>query len=154
MSTRRTTGLMAGLLLLAPLASLAADEPKTASEPQAATSATELQSDGELAALKAGKDPKTGALRQPTPAENAELTRQIREFWGQFPRHDVKNDRRAGTTSLVVAPHSISTSIATVGADGQVVWGCVDHEASGASVESLLQKLQAQPASKPVAGDR
>jgi hypothetical protein len=147
MSTRRTAGAVAGLLLLAPLASFAADEAQPAAAPPEA--ATRAQSDGDLSALKVGTDPKTGALRQPSEAEEAELTRQMRAFWAQYPRHQAKKNARTGATSLVVAPHALSTSVASVGADGKVSWTCVeDVDDAGLALAQLREKAahqQAQP---------
>lgn len=145
MSMRRATGLAAGLLLLAPLASFAADETKPAPAPQA-------QADADMSAIKVGKDPKTGELRKPSPAEEAELTRQMREFWAGFPRHSVKTDRRTGTSSLVVAPHKISTSVATMGPDGQVRWTCAEE---ADEMDTLVAGLQTRAARQAaVEGDR
>lgn len=153
MSTRRTAGVVAGLLLLAPLASMAAEETKSAPPAQPeATAAAQPQTDAALDALKVGKDPKTGELRRTTAAEDAELARQLRAFWAQYPRHSAKTDRRTGTTSLVVAPHSISTSIATIGPDGEPAWTCI---ASSVDAEAVLAQMREKAArQQPEPGDR
>lgn len=139
----------AALALTLPFAAVAADEtPATPETPEA----TAPVGDGDaIAGLKVGKDPKSGQLRKITEAEEAELTRQAREFWAQFPRHSAKKDRRSGLTSLVVAPHSISFSVAAVGQDGQAEWDCVedvDH------VSAKIAELSQRPANAAVTEDR
>ena len=153
MSTRRTAGVVAGLLLLAPFASMAAEETKSAPPvPPEAAAAAQPQTDAAVDALKVGKDPKTGELRRTTAAEDAELARQLRAFWAQYPRHSAKTDRRTGTTSLVVAPHSISTSVATIGPDGKLAWTCIEDPADADAVLAQLRQDAAQQQPEP--GDR
>jgi len=153
MSTRRTAGVVAGLLLLAPLASMAAEETKSAPPAQPeATAAAQPQTDAALDALKVGKDPKTGELRKTTAAEDAELARQLRAFWAQYPRHSAKTDRRTGTTSLVVAPHSISTSIATIGPDGRPALTCIASSVDAGAVLAQMREKAARQQPEP--GDR
>ena len=91
------------------------------------------------------------AFLQKRPAEEAELTRQMREFWAQYPRHAVKQDRRTGTTSLVVAPHSISTSVATRNADGKLVWTCAE---GNADLDARIANLRTATPPPAVEGDR
>lgn len=129
----------AALALTLPLAAVAADAtPVTPETPEA----TAPVGDGEaIAGLKVGKDPRSGKLRATTAAEDAELARQMREYWAQFPRHEAKTDRRTGLTSLVVVPHAMTTTMIAIDADGRPAWDCVaDHDHAADKLQELRQR--------------
>lgn len=157
-NTSKRLPLLAAALVLTAGAAVAADTNQSAPQPvtpegTAATSpapAAQPAGDG-LAAAKVGQDPKTGELRQLTAAEDAELEAQMKAFWAQFSSvsHTVKKDRRTGRMSYVVAPTQMRAAIATIGADGKVVWDCASAAADPAKVAA---QLKAKPA--PAADQR
>jgi len=129
----------AALALTLPLTAVAADETQPAPETPEVTAPAPASPAFGLPGLKVGKDPKTGHLRKPTQAEDLQMALKMQEFWLSFPRHEAKVDRRTGKASMVVAPHAITMSIATRGADGKVTWDCVE---SPTQIPAMLETLR------------
>ena len=144
--------LLAAALVLTAGAAVATEEtqaqpaPATPEVAAAPAPAAEPSADG-LSGAKVGKDPKTGALRNVTAAEDAELEAQMNAFWAQFSSvpHVVKNDRQNGRKSYVVAPTQMRATIATIGADGKVVYDCFDATANAGKAVAELRSKSAAP---------
>jgi hypothetical protein len=139
--------LLAAALVLTAGAAVATEETQTVPATQEVAAAPAEPSADGLASAKVAKDPKTGELRAPSAAEDAELEAQMKLFWAQFSdvQHTVKHDRRNHRKSYVVAPTQMRAAIATIGADGKVVYDCFDSKTdAGKAVAELRAKTTTQ----------
>jgi len=91
-----------------------------------------------LSTSKAGIDP-DGGIRPVTPAEekklNAEFLKTLSHYHKQSPKY-----KADGSVSLVIAPYSLSASVAHRTADGKIEVDCTqDLQTSGEKIQKAKQ---------------